>query len=88
MKSIFSLILFAYNFMIGYSKKKKTEKLIGESAFNKRKKRPGLKSNPRVSANRRLNSWALGGRELVPRASRLLSPFSAITLPKRCYFIG
>ena len=42
LKSIFSLILFAYNFMIGYSKKKKTEKLIGESAFNKRKKRPGL----------------------------------------------
>ena len=46
LKSIFSLILFAYNFMIGYSKKKKTEKIIRDSAFNKKKTRTGLKFNP------------------------------------------
>ena len=39
-----SLILFAYNLMVGYSKKNK--KIIRKSVFDKRKKKPGLKFNP------------------------------------------
>ena len=39
LKSKFSLILFAYNLMIGYSKKK--EKIILEGAFDKKKTNPG-----------------------------------------------
>ena len=41
LKKQFSLILFAYNFMTGYSKKIK--KIIRDSAFNKKKKKPGFK---------------------------------------------
>ena len=44
LKSKFSLILFAYNLMIGYPKK--TRETIPESAFDKKKKKPGLKFNP------------------------------------------
>ena len=41
------LILFAYNLMMGYPKKK-IEKIIQESTFNKKKKKKkaGLKFNP------------------------------------------
>ena len=42
-----SLILFAYNLMIGYSKR--IEKIIRESAFDEKKKKPGLKFNPRLA---------------------------------------
>ena len=44
LKSQFSWILFAYNLMIGYAKK--IDKIIRESAFEKKKKKPGLKFNP------------------------------------------
>ena len=40
--------------MIGYPKK--IEKIIRESAFDKKKKKPGLKFNL-VSANWRSNNW-------------------------------
>ena len=40
----FSLILFAYNLMVGYSKKKNRENYL--SAFDKKIKNPGLKFNP------------------------------------------
>ena len=43
--------------MIGYSKKIKT--IFRESAFDKKKKKPGIKGNRGVSANRRSNNWAL-----------------------------
>ena len=36
--------------MIGYAKKK--EKIIRESAFDKKKKKPGLKFNPRLVLTR------------------------------------
>ena len=48
----FSLILFAYNLMIGYFKKK-IEKIIRKNTLYKKKK------ETRVSANRRSNNWAL-----------------------------
>ena len=44
LKSKFSLILFAYNLVTGYSKK--IEKIIRESAFDKKIKNPTLKFNP------------------------------------------
>ena len=44
--------------MIGYVKK--IEKIIRESAFDKKKKKPGLKLNAPVSANPRSNNWAQG----------------------------
>ena len=44
--------------MIGYAKK--IEKIIRESAFDKKKKKPGLKFRPQVSANRCSNNWAQG----------------------------
>ena len=44
LKSKFSLILFAYNLVTGYSKK--IEKIIRESAFDKNIKNPTLKFNP------------------------------------------
>ena len=47
LKSKFSLILFAYNLMIGYSKKNK--EIIRESAFDSKKKKPGLKFNLRLA---------------------------------------
>ena len=43
-----SLIFFAYNLMIGYSKR--IEKIIRESAFDEKKKKPGLKFNPRLAS--------------------------------------
>ena len=43
LKFKFSLILFAYNLMIGYSKR--MEKIIRESAFDNKKKKAGLKFN-------------------------------------------
>ena len=57
LKSIFSLILFAYNFMIEYFKKKKPEKIIRESAFNKKKTKPGLKFNPGLALT---GVWTVG----------------------------
>ena len=44
LKSKFSLILFAYNLMIGYSKR--LEKIIRESAFDNKKENAGSKFNP------------------------------------------
>ena len=44
LRSKFSLILFADNLMIGYSKK--LEKIIRESAFHKKIKHSGLKFKP------------------------------------------
>ena len=44
LKSKFSLIHFAYNLMTGYSKKNR--KIIRESAFDKKEKKPGLKFDP------------------------------------------
>ena len=42
LKSIFSLILFAYNFMIGYSKKKKKQRNLSERVLIiKGKRGPG-----------------------------------------------
>ena len=43
-KSKSSVILFAYNLMIGYSKKNR--QIIRVSAFDKKKKKAGLKFNP------------------------------------------
>ena len=47
LKNKSSLILFAYNLVIGYSKR--IEKIIRESAFDEKKKKPGLKFNPRLA---------------------------------------
>ena len=44
LKMKFSLILFVYNLMIGYSKKNWWQVIL-ESAFDKKKKEPGLKFN-------------------------------------------
>ena len=44
LKSKFTLILFAYNLMTGYSKR--IEKIIRQCAFDKKKKKPWLKVNP------------------------------------------
>ena len=49
--SKFSLILFAYNLMIGYLKKNR--EIIRENTLYKKKK------ETRVSANQRSNNWAL-----------------------------
>ena len=51
LKSKFSLILFAYNLMIGYFKKNR-ENYSREYLYKKKKE-------TRVSANRRSNNWAL-----------------------------
>ena len=50
LKSLFGWILFAYNLMIGYAKK--IEKIIPEGAFDKKKKKPGLKLNPGLPLTR------------------------------------
>ena len=42
--------------MVGYFKK--NIKNLSESAFDEKKKKPGLKFKPRVSANWRSNNWA------------------------------
>ena len=47
LKSKFNLILFAYNLMIGYSKKNREN--ILEPAFDNKKKKPTLKFNPRLA---------------------------------------
>ena len=46
LKSKFSLILFAHNLMIGYSKR--IEKIIRKKTFKNKKKRQGLKFNSRL----------------------------------------
>ena len=46
LKIKFSLILFAYN---GLDARKRIAKIIRQSAFDKKKKKPGLKFNPRVT---------------------------------------
>ena len=60
LKSKSSLILFAYNLMIGYSKR--IEKIIRESAFDEKKKKPGLKFNPRLAST---GLRTTGARSLV-----------------------
>ena len=50
LKSKFNLILFAYNLMIGYSKKNREN--ILETAFDNKKKKPRLKFNPRLALTR------------------------------------
>ena len=41
--------------MIGYSKR--IEKIIRESAFDEKKKKPGLKFNPRLAKLSRIGAW-------------------------------
>ena len=50
LKSKFSLFFFAFKLMIGYSDTlKRKEKIIRKSAFDNKKKKPGLKFNPRLA---------------------------------------
>ena len=60
LKNKSSLILFAYNLMIGYSKR--MEKIIRESAFDEKKKKPRLKFNPRLAST---GLRTTGARSLV-----------------------
>ena len=84
LKSKFSLILFVYNLMIRYSKKKikKLKKIIQENAFVKKKKKPGLKFNPRFALWLSTMNWAklpvisLLWRLWYPGTFFLVYPFS------------
>ena len=47
-----------YNFDDSTSALKRIEKIIRENAFEQKRKKPGLKFNPGLSANRPSNKWA------------------------------
>ena len=49
LKSKFSLILFAYNYIWWSDTLKRIEKILWESAFDQKKKKPGLKFNPELA---------------------------------------
>ena len=61
LKGKFSLILFVYNLMIGYSKK--IEKIVRENALDGEEKRPGLKFNPGLALIG-LRSFVIRNRKL------------------------
>ena len=83
--------------MIGYYKK--IEKIIRESAFDKKKRNPGLKFNPELALTRLSNNWALISnqfllvsaswtvKEWVWRMCMLISPHLQVVFPQQAKLV-